>query len=123
LFKHEAFNKHATILGDVVKKIKQEPLQLETMQSIQREIDLGVVGVGQYLAMFDLLLGFLCRTSGDPFEPLAKYCQRWLAVDAHLITEMSVFDEIQLRHIVSLYEGLEDCASVGVQSLVNSCYR
>ncbi|KAG0610191.1 hypothetical protein M758_7G045200 [Ceratodon purpureus] len=124
LYKHEAFHKHMTILSDVGELVRQLPLGSETLQGIQNEIEFtGTVGAGRYLATLDLCLGFLRRTGGDPTEALSSYCKRWLGDEALLITRMHSFRTVQLQHIVSLYEGLEDSASVGIEALVNSRYR
>lgn len=112
-----------TILSDVGNLVPQIPLGSETLQSIQSEIELGTVGGGRYLATLDLCLGFLRRTGGDPTERLDSYCQRWLGEEALLITRMHTFPKVQLQHVVSLYEGLEDSASVGIHGLVNVRYR
>lgn len=123
LYKHEAFHKHMTILSDVGELVPQVPLGSESLQGIQSEIELGTVGAGRFLAILDLSLGFLRRTGGDPTEGLDSYCERWLGQEAHLLTRMHTFNKVQLQHVVSLYEGLEDSASAGIQSLVNVQYR
>lgn len=124
LYKHEAFHKHMTILSDVRNLVRQIPLGSETLQGIQNEIEFtDTVGAGRYLAILDLCLGFLRRTGGDPTERLGSYCQRWLGHEALLIVGMRSLYDVQLQHILSLYEGLEDSASVGIQALVNSRYR
>jgi hypothetical protein len=112
-----------TILSDVGDLVRQIPLGSETLQGIQNEIEFtGTVGAGRYLAILDLCLGFLRRTGGDPMERLVSYCKRWLGDESLLIIQMHSFHNLQLQHIVSLYEGLEDSASVGIQALVNSRY-
>lgn len=123
-YEHEAFHRHATILADVATAIPQEALRLETLQAIQREIEIGGVGAGQFLAMLNLCLGFLRRTGGYQHQPLGTYCELWLGKDAaDLITKNTVFDQISLKHIVSLYEGLEDCVSNCIGNLVSQRYR
>ena len=113
-----------TILSDVENLIRQIPLGSETLQGIQNEIEFaGRVGAGRYLAILDICLGFLRRTAGDPVERLASYCERWVGDEALLISRLHSFHNVQLQHIVSLYEGLEDSASLGIQVLVNSRYR
>lgn len=113
-----------TILSDVGDLVRQFPLGSETLQGIQNEIEFtGTVGAGRYLATLDLCLGFLRRTGGDPTERLGSYCKRWLGDEALLIIRMHSFHTVQLQHVVSLYEGLEDSASVGIEALVNSRYR
>lgn len=123
-YEHEAFHRHATILADVAAAIPQEALRPETLQHIQREIEIAGVGAGQFLAMLDLCLGFLRRTGGYHLQPLGHYCKIWLGAEsAELVTGNPIFDKIYLKQVVSLYEGLEDFASTCVENLVNPRYR
>lgn len=123
-YKHEAFHRHATILADVATAIPQEVLRPETLQAVQREIESGGVGAGQFLEMMNLCLGFLRRTGGHQQQPLGAYCELWLGKDsAELFSKSTVFDKICLKHIVSLYEGLEDSASGSIGMLVSQKYK
>jgi hypothetical protein len=123
-YKYESFHRHATILADVATAIPQEALRPDTLQAVQREIESGGVGAGQFLEMLNLCLGFLRRTGGHQQQALGAYCELWLGKDsAELISKSSVFDKICLKHIVSLYEGLEDSASNNIGMLVSQKYR
>ncbi|KAI5056537.1 hypothetical protein GOP47_0028355 [Adiantum capillus-veneris] len=80
------------------------------------------LGPWQLLVTLELCLGYLRRMNAEPSELLRDYCERWLGIDAHPILKKGVFDEIEVRHVVSLYEGLEAVASSAVEDMVSSSY-
>nr|XP_024402110.1 uncharacterized protein LOC112295119 isoform X3 [Physcomitrium patens] len=95
----------------------------EILLQIQNEIEHDGVGAGQCLVILDVCLGFLRRTGGDPVEKLESYCRRWLGDQAFHLIQMHTLKMVELQHVVSLYEGLEDLAGVDIQALVNLRYR
>ncbi|MCO5584286.1 hypothetical protein L7F22_038210 [Adiantum nelumboides] len=122
-YQQESFQRHATLISDVRELVAQEMLPTEKLANISRELTLGALGAGQMLANLELCLGFLRKTKADPSEPLRDYCKRWLDNEAHPIFAKAVFDGVQVKHVVSLYEGLEESASLAVEDLVTSRYR
>ncbi|KAI5073486.1 hypothetical protein GOP47_0011499 [Adiantum capillus-veneris] len=122
-YQQESFQRHATLISDVREVVPQETLLTEKLANISRELALGALGAGQILANLELCLGFLRKTKADSSEPLRDYCKRWLDNEAHPFFAKVVFDGVQVKHVVSLYEGLEESASSAVEELVTSRYR
>ncbi|MCO5600108.1 hypothetical protein L7F22_054216 [Adiantum nelumboides] len=122
-YQQESFQRHATLISDVIGRVTQDPLPTEKLSNINRELTLEGLGPWQLLVTLELCLGYLRRMNAEPSELLRDYCERWLGVDVHPIVQKGVFDEIEVRHVVSLYEGLEAVASSAVEDMVSSSYR
>ena len=107
----EASSHHAMILTSVAQQVPQLPLSSDTLHIITADLARASIGVGHLLAALNLCLGYLRKTGGDPRDLLSAYCARWLEDGVASVCEHACLREVQLQHVVALYEGLEDCLS------------
>lgn len=112
-YKREMFQNHMTILDDVVALVPQEPLS----RSLAREIsDNPKVRqqASDLISELEMLLCFLERTKGGDAEmTILEYCRQWLrlsTLDSPMLRK-TVIGILQLKHVLGLYECVEDIVS------------
>ena len=110
-YSNELFHSGANVLKEIEKVISQKPLTkdlqnrgLHNLKNVDR------AEVRDLLSGLEVVLCFLKQTRGDPGRLLVEYIDEW-------ISKLTSFpkanlpqpqDQIQLKHAVALYQGVED---------------
>lgn len=122
-YEGESFSQHADVLSKVASKVAQGTLKEENVRAISIQVEDAGIGVGSVLASLHICLGYLEKTGGDPSEPLMDYAERWLDKSVSAMFDSTSLRNVQLRHIVCLYEGLEDVLSQSIEDFVHPNFR
>ncbi|XP_078659777.1 uncharacterized protein LOC144904631 [Branchiostoma floridae x Branchiostoma belcheri] len=124
-YANELFSASASILHDVSSHVTQEPLATDSARALRERNESDRIAK-PLLEHMEVVLFLLKRTKGNPSEPLVDYTKKWLSMltspfPVHLLPEPH--SAIQLKHVVHLYETLEDMmADVTIESL-SDCFR
>ncbi|XP_078588710.1 uncharacterized protein LOC144869352 [Branchiostoma floridae x Branchiostoma japonicum] len=124
-YANELFSASASILHDVSNHVPQELLATDTVSALRERNESDRIAK-PLLEHMEVVLFLLKRTKGKPSEPLVDYTKKWLSMltspfPVRLLPEPH--SAIQLKHVVHLYETLEDMmADVTVESL-HDCFR
>lgn len=114
----EIFHAQNYLLGEVSEKVPQQPLTPSQIRRICESPSMRDLA-SQVHSSLGMVLCFLKRTGGDPHEYLLQYFGRWIDGSTNSTLRLcKVCDEIQLQHVRSLYEALEDLLA---EDLIHRC--
>ena len=126
VFSQELFHACAGILNDLQQSILQEPLTSNIRGGILRLKESNLKNVQDLLEHLEVVVCLLKRTMGDPDQNLTVYTDKWLSMlpcpfPKSLLQECC--DSIMLKHVVALYQALEDILSEAAVDSMPDTYR
>ncbi|XP_072017839.1 uncharacterized protein [Amphiura filiformis] len=127
-YSDELFHACSTILLDVerLEGLPQQKLPKDVTNAIVREDGKDPNFTKNLLEHLEVLLLFLKKTGGKPEQSLNSFIKEWSAIlprsfPGNLLPKPR--ESIKLRHVISLYETLEDLMANNTISSLQSCYR
>jgi len=103
---------------DITAKITQEKLSPEKVSAIKNSTHVSE-RASYILASLDLVMCFAKKTGGDPFQSIQDYTNLWHLDGANLQIGLP---NLQLKHLVALYEEVEDFLGKILAECVNPVY-
>ncbi|GES94841.1 hypothetical protein GLOIN_2v1778799 [Rhizophagus clarus] len=117
-FKYELFYKSPRILFDVKKLLLQEPItekmtvvltMFQPILSLNPDNSVNSVDIPELLSLFEIILSFIKELSishGDTL--IVDFVNQWLKLVRLDTSKYKIFSEFSLKHIVELYELIEE---------------
>lgn len=125
-FSGELFHTCANVLNELGATVRQEPLTENLKSALDRLKSESLKTAQDLLEHMEVVICLLKATGApDDTLPLEDYTDRWLSSSRPfpkaLLPEPS--KEFQLRHVVALYEGLEDLLAESAADTIHDDYR
>jgi len=118
-FHLELFHGSSSILNDISAKIPQEKLSADKIHNIKTTIAI-TERAHHILATLDYVMCFAKKTGGDPNQAILEYMEKWKLDVANL--KLGQLPSLQLKHLVALYEEVEDLLGKILAECVNQVY-
>jgi hypothetical protein len=117
-YHRELFHGLSTILQDVRHKVKQEKLPHAMIAGLNSD------NPTKILAALEVVMTYV-KTSGtkSPDQTIGEYCAMWQfsAADV-LVLKTAALSDIQMQHLVSLYEEVENLVATRVTEWLDKAY-
>lgn len=114
----EIFHAQHYLLWEVTEKVSQQPLTPSQIRRIGESPSVRELA-SQVHSSLGMVLCFLKRTGGNPHDYLLQYFAHWIDGSTNSALKLcKVCDEIQLQHVRSLYEAIEDLLA---EDLIHRC--
>ncbi|XP_001629791.2 uncharacterized protein LOC5509270 [Nematostella vectensis] len=123
VFSKRLFHDCAQILTELEQTVPQEPLPEEVKGGLKSLIEDRLENAKTLLENTEIVLCFLKRTGGKPDESLKMYTTIWKSQGFSKDLFPRLHDNLRLKHVVALYEFLEDKLSDAAVSCVEKQYR
>ena len=125
-FAKELFRSFKGILDELERIVPQQPLTEHAKTGVRQLKERSLKGVQDLLEHMEIALCVLKKhQSGNPSEPLIEFTDRWLSESRPF--PKSLLPEpgkaILLKHVVALYEVLEDMLSESAVEGIHDMYR
>lgn len=126
IFSRELFHSCREILDELQELIPQQPLTDVFRSGLTRQSDHSLESVQDLLEHMEIVLCLIKRHQvGKPEEPLTDFTDKWLC-GSRPFPKASLpqpHSAIQLKHVVALYEFLEDMLAESAAKRVHDVYR
>lgn len=126
IFSRELFHSCRGILDELQELIPQQPLTDVFRSGLIRQSEHSLESVQDLLEHMEIVLCLLKRhQAGKPEEPLTDFTDKWLC-GSRPFPKASLpqpHSAIQLKHVVALYEFLEDMLAESAAKRVHDVYR
>ena len=126
IFSRELFHSCRGILDELQELIPQQPLTDVFRSGLIRQSDHSLESVQDLLEHMEIVLCLIKRHQiGKPEEPLTDFTDKWLC-GSRPFPKASLpqpHSAIQLKHVVALYEFLEDMLAESAAKRVHDVYR
>ena len=126
MFARELFHACKGILDELERIVPQQPLTLDVRAGLRSLKERSLKGVQDLLEHMEIVLCLLKKHQfGEPSEPLIDFTDRWLAESRPFPTSLLPEPRraVLLKHVVSLYEFLEDMLADSATEGVHDMYR
>ena len=125
VFSNELFHTCSNILTDLQQIIPQSSLSQATMKDLCSLKERSLDSIQELLEHLEIVLCMLKKIGGIAKQPLVEFVDHWLSKSRpfpkHLLPEPH--PNVQLQHVVSLYQCLEDIFARSSANSVPDVYR
>lgn len=134
VFHLELFHGGADVLADVAAIVEQEPISADTAAAISTD-GLVIERASEILSDLELLISFIKRTgiaavghsnwSSSSDMLIVDFCKQWVKLSVLLskFFQQTMLATMQLKHVVSLYEIVEEMVSDILLQFLASKYK